>query len=233
MTNQAIAWVRFQQALTPDKPFYMYFATGATHAPHHAPEGVHRQVQGQVRPGLGQAPRGDAGAADRAGRRSRGHQADGTPEGDPGVGLALGRPEAAVRPADGDVRRLRRAHRPRDRPAGEGDRGHGRARQHADLLHRRRQRLQRRRRARTAPTTRCSPSTASSATSPRSCRTSTSGAGRRPSRTSPSAGRTPATRRSSGPSRWRRTSAARATRWSSTGPKGSRPRAKCARSSIT
>ncbi len=38
MTNQAIAWVRFQQALTPDKPFYMYFATGATHAPHHAPK---------------------------------------------------------------------------------------------------------------------------------------------------------------------------------------------------
>jgi arylsulfatase len=35
MTNQAIAWVRFQQALTPDKPFFLYFATGATHAPHH------------------------------------------------------------------------------------------------------------------------------------------------------------------------------------------------------
>ena len=38
MTNQAIAWVRFQQALTPDKPFFIYFATGATHAPHHVPK---------------------------------------------------------------------------------------------------------------------------------------------------------------------------------------------------
>jgi arylsulfatase A-like enzyme len=38
MTNQAISWVRFQQALTPDKPFMIYFATGATHAPHHAPK---------------------------------------------------------------------------------------------------------------------------------------------------------------------------------------------------
>ncbi len=38
MTNQAIAWMRFQQAMTPDKPFYMYFATGATHAPHHVPK---------------------------------------------------------------------------------------------------------------------------------------------------------------------------------------------------
>src|SRR5918993_3257501 len=38
MTNNAISWVRFQQALTPDKPFFMYFATGAAHAPHHAPK---------------------------------------------------------------------------------------------------------------------------------------------------------------------------------------------------
>lgn len=38
MTNQAIKWVQAQQSLTPDKPFYMYFATGATHAPHHTPK---------------------------------------------------------------------------------------------------------------------------------------------------------------------------------------------------
>ena len=38
MTNNAISWMRFQQALTPDRPFFMYFATGAAHAPHHAPK---------------------------------------------------------------------------------------------------------------------------------------------------------------------------------------------------
>jgi arylsulfatase A-like enzyme len=38
MTNQAISWVRFQQALTPDKPFFIYYAPGATHAPHHVPQ---------------------------------------------------------------------------------------------------------------------------------------------------------------------------------------------------
>ncbi|MFN0199196.1 MAG: sulfatase-like hydrolase/transferase, partial [Planctomycetaceae bacterium] len=38
MTDQALKWVSAQQSLTPDKPFYMYFATGATHAPHHAPK---------------------------------------------------------------------------------------------------------------------------------------------------------------------------------------------------
>ena len=35
MTDQAINWVRSQQALTPEKPFRVYFATGAVHAPHH------------------------------------------------------------------------------------------------------------------------------------------------------------------------------------------------------
>ena len=38
MTDQAINWVSAQQTLTPGRPFYMYFATGATHAPHHAPK---------------------------------------------------------------------------------------------------------------------------------------------------------------------------------------------------
>jgi arylsulfatase A-like enzyme len=38
MTNQAIAWVGYQKSLTPDKPFFIYFAPGATHAPHHVPK---------------------------------------------------------------------------------------------------------------------------------------------------------------------------------------------------
>jgi arylsulfatase len=35
MTDKAIKWVRQQKALMPDKPFFMYFAPGAAHAPHH------------------------------------------------------------------------------------------------------------------------------------------------------------------------------------------------------
>ena len=38
MTNKAIKWMRQQKALMPDKPFFMYFAPGACHAPHHAPK---------------------------------------------------------------------------------------------------------------------------------------------------------------------------------------------------
>jgi arylsulfatase A-like enzyme len=37
LTDRAIAWVRQQKALMPDKPFFTYFSLGATHAPHHVP----------------------------------------------------------------------------------------------------------------------------------------------------------------------------------------------------
>jgi arylsulfatase A-like enzyme len=38
LADRAITWVRQQKALAPDKPFFMYFAPGATHAPHHVPK---------------------------------------------------------------------------------------------------------------------------------------------------------------------------------------------------
>lgn len=47
MTDQAINWVSAQQALTPDKPFYIYFATGATHAPHHVPKAYIEKYKGK------------------------------------------------------------------------------------------------------------------------------------------------------------------------------------------
>jgi arylsulfatase A-like enzyme len=37
MTDRAIGWIRSQKSLMPDKPFFCYFAPGATHAPHHVP----------------------------------------------------------------------------------------------------------------------------------------------------------------------------------------------------
>lgn len=47
MTDKAIQWVSAQQTLTPEKPFYLYFATGATHAPHHAPKEWIEKYKGQ------------------------------------------------------------------------------------------------------------------------------------------------------------------------------------------
>jgi arylsulfatase len=37
MTEKARAWIKYQKALTPDRPAFVYFAPGATHAPHHVP----------------------------------------------------------------------------------------------------------------------------------------------------------------------------------------------------
>ena len=47
MTDEAINWVKFQQAMTPDKPFMIYYATGAVHAPHHAPKEWIEKYKGQ------------------------------------------------------------------------------------------------------------------------------------------------------------------------------------------
>jgi arylsulfatase len=46
MTDRAISWVRQQKALMPDKPFFVYFAPGATHAPHHVPAEFSARYQG-------------------------------------------------------------------------------------------------------------------------------------------------------------------------------------------
>jgi arylsulfatase A-like enzyme len=38
ITDKAIVWVRSQQSLTPDKPFFIYYAAAGTHDPHHVPK---------------------------------------------------------------------------------------------------------------------------------------------------------------------------------------------------
>jgi arylsulfatase len=38
LADRAITYIRQQKALMPDKPFFVYFAPGATHAPHHVPK---------------------------------------------------------------------------------------------------------------------------------------------------------------------------------------------------
>ncbi len=38
LADQCVLWMKTQKAMTPDKPLFTYFAPGATHAPHHAPQ---------------------------------------------------------------------------------------------------------------------------------------------------------------------------------------------------
>ena len=33
-----VQWIRNQKVQSPDKPFFIYYATGATHSPHHVPK---------------------------------------------------------------------------------------------------------------------------------------------------------------------------------------------------
>ena len=47
MTDKAIRWIGQQKVLMPDKPFFAYFAPGATHAPHHVPKEWADKYKGQ------------------------------------------------------------------------------------------------------------------------------------------------------------------------------------------
>jgi arylsulfatase len=47
LANHAIAWVQKVKSIAPDRPYFLYVATGATHAPHHAPKEWIDKFKGQ------------------------------------------------------------------------------------------------------------------------------------------------------------------------------------------
>ena len=47
MTDKAIDWAKAVKSLTPEKPFFIYYAPGATHAPHHVPKDWIAKYKGQ------------------------------------------------------------------------------------------------------------------------------------------------------------------------------------------
>lgn len=51
LVDHAISWIHSQQSIAPDKPFFTYLATGATHAPHHAPKVWIDKYQGKFAQG--------------------------------------------------------------------------------------------------------------------------------------------------------------------------------------
>ena len=56
LADSAIKYLHHHNAVAPDKPFFLYYAPGATHAAS-SQEGVGREIQRQIRSGLGQGPR--------------------------------------------------------------------------------------------------------------------------------------------------------------------------------
>ena len=235
LADRAITWVRQQKALMPDKPFFMYFAPGATHAPHHVPKEWSDKYKGKFDDGWDVlrekilARQKKLGVVPEDAELTKRH--DEIPAWDD--------MPAELKPvlarADGDLRRVPRADRPRGRPARRRDRRPRRARRHADLLHHRRQRrlgrghaerlLQRDDHAQRHAGHRDHRVPAVQDRRLRHART--------PTTTTRSAGRTRCARRISGPSRWPRTGAAPATAPSCTGPTASPTRARSATSSTT
>ena len=222
IVDQSTGWIRDLQSVRPDRPFFLYLAFGAMHAPHQAPLDYLDEVARAVRRGLRRAAR----ALVRSGSSRLGVVPAGTtlaPR-NPGVPAwdDLTANQQRVRlPAAGGVRGDARAHRRADRPAGRLPRAARPARRHAadGALRQRRQprgrpvrrdgrvQLLQRRCGRT--------STTSSSTG------STTSAGRTRTATTRGVGRRPATRRCAGTSRTP-TAAACATRSSSTGRTASR-----------
>src|SRR5262245_59200065 len=47
LADRAVAWIRQQNSLAPDKPFFVYYSPGLTHAPHHAPKEWIEKFQGK------------------------------------------------------------------------------------------------------------------------------------------------------------------------------------------
>ena len=191
LTDKAIEFIRDSKMLAPDKPFFMYFCPGATHAPHHAPKEWIGQVQGQVRHGLRGLPRARLRAAEDARHRSRRRRAVAAQpvcrreerrrqavEPDrrrASVGLALATTRRGCSAGWPRCTRVPQPHRSRDRAAARLPGGDRPARQH-DRRARLRQRRERARADPTARSTRTSSSTASPTRSRRTSSTSTSSA---------------------------------------------------------
>ena len=47
MTDRSITWLRYNKAVAPQKPLFLYFAPGAAHAPHHAPKEWREKFKGK------------------------------------------------------------------------------------------------------------------------------------------------------------------------------------------
>ena len=88
MTNQAIKWIRSQKSLTPDKPFFTYFATGATHAPHHVPKEWIAKYKGKFDGGWDKLREETLARQMKLGVVPAGHQARAQARGHQGLGQA-------------------------------------------------------------------------------------------------------------------------------------------------
>ena len=86
LRDKAIAWTRQQKALMGDKPFFMYFAPGATHAPHHVPKEWIEKYKGKFAHGWDKQREITFKQAEGTRRDRRQRRAHAAAQGDPGAG---------------------------------------------------------------------------------------------------------------------------------------------------
>jgi len=111
--------VQYQKSLTPDRPFFMYFAPGATHAPHHVPKEWIAKYKGRFDQGW------DVMRKRSSARRSSSvwcRLERSAPKPDAIRTGRLCRTRRSSSPADGDLRGLGESPR-RNRPAGRCHQG--------------------------------------------------------------------------------------------------------------
>jgi len=89
MTDKAVAWIKYQKAITPDKPFFVYFAPGATHAPHHVPKEWIARWKGKFDQGWDKVRKRPFARQLKMGVVPAGTKLAPKPPGDQGLGQAL------------------------------------------------------------------------------------------------------------------------------------------------
>ncbi|MGY3080795.1 arylsulfatase A-like enzyme [Bradyrhizobium sp. LM6.10] len=82
------AGLRQQKAIAPDKPFFVYFAPGATHAPHQAPKEWIAKFKGKFDMGWDKLREQTLARQIELGIATRRHQARSETQGHPGLGHA-------------------------------------------------------------------------------------------------------------------------------------------------
>ena len=94
IADHAIDWMRQQKALMPDKPFFVYFAPGATHAPHHVPKEWSDKYKGKFDQGWDKLREEIFARQKELGVIPADAELTGAADGDPGLGRHAGRPRS-------------------------------------------------------------------------------------------------------------------------------------------
>ena len=86
MADRTIEWLHGVRAQDARKPFFAYFSTGCSHAPHHVAKAWADKYKGAFDQGWDQLREETFARQKALGRHTRRHRADASQRGVPGVG---------------------------------------------------------------------------------------------------------------------------------------------------